>query len=324
MTRPIFASILLLVLCASARSQQDTAPKAAPQTAAEKYFTDVALVDQTGVQRRFYSDLLKDHVVVIQSFMSTCKSACPVANRNLQAIQDAVGDKLGKSVYLISITVDPLTDTPERLRAYADQSHAKAGWYFLTGEKTNVDFALNKVGLYVENKEEHRTLMIIGNERSGLWKKALSTASSEELIKIVESVVNDTGPLPSTGPGRGEGMGEAVQGSQPPPSRTEPETIDGERVYPASIVDQKPKILSKPKPGYTEEARRNKTQGVVIIRMVLTAKGTVEQLRVVRGLPDGLSEKGLEAARQIKFQPAVKDGKPVSVSILVEYSFDIY
>ena len=320
MTRPILASIALLVLCGSALSQQDTVPKPDPQSAAEKYFTDVVLVDQSGENKRFYTDLLKGHVVVISSFLSTCKSACPVANKNLQAIQDAVGDKLGKSVYLISITVDPLTDTPERLRAYADQSHAKAGWYFLTGEKTNVDFALNKVGLYVENKEEHRTILIIGNEPSGLWKKAVSTASREEIIKIVESVINDPGLQPSTGPGKGV----AAPGHQPPTSTTEPQTTDGERIYSMSTVDQKPVILSKPKAGYTEEARRNKTQGVVILRMVLSAKGTVERVTVVRGLPDGLDEKSIEAARQIKFRPGVKDGKPVSVSILVEYGFDIY
>ena len=325
MTRPILACITLLVFCGLALSQQDTLPKPDPQAAAEKYFTDVMLVDQSGEKRRFYTDLLKGHVVVISSFMSTCKSACPVANRNLQAIQDAVGDKLGKSVYLISITVDPLTDTPERLRAYADQSHAKAGWYFLTGEKTNVDFALNKVGLYVENKEEHRTILIIGNEPSGLWKKAVSTASSEEIVKIVESVINDSRSLPSTGPGRGIGMGVGSgPGYQPSPSTTEPQTVDGERIYSLSTVDQKPVILSKPKASYTEEARRNKTKGIVVIRMILTAKGTVERVTVVRGLPDGLSERAIEAARQIKFQPGSKDGTPVSVSIVVEYGFDIY
>ncbi len=319
----IRAPILLLVCCVPALPQQDSSPKLDSQTAAQKYFTDVVLVDQSGEKRRLYSDLLKDHVVVIQSFMTTCKSGCPVANRSLQALQDAVGDKLGKSVYLISITVDPLTDTPERLVEYAKKSHARPGWFFLGGEKTNVDFALTKLGLYVEKIEEHRTLLIIGNEPTGLWKKAFSTAPSEEIIKVVERVISDSGPAPSTGPGKGGGFGPGP-GHQPLPVTTEPQMIDGEPIFNLRTVDQKPVILSKPKANYTEEARRNKTKGLVIIRLILTAKGSVEGVTVVRGLPDGLSEKALDAARQIKFQPGIKDGKPVSVSVVVEYGFDIY
>jgi len=82
-------------------------------------------------------------------------------------------------------------DTAARLKEYSTKLNAKPGWYFLTGDKTNVDFALRKLGEYVEDKQDHTNIFIIGNERTGLWKKAFGLARSDELVKIVESVMND-------------------------------------------------------------------------------------------------------------------------------------
>jgi protein SCO1/2 len=87
--------------------------------------------------------------------------------------------------------VDPTVDTPTNLNAYAKKLHAKPGWYFLTGAKENVDFALKKIGQFVDDKQDHLNIFIIGNERTGLWKKAFGLAKSEELVKVVESVLND-------------------------------------------------------------------------------------------------------------------------------------
>ena len=65
------------------------------------------------------------------------------------------------------------------------------GWVFLTGKKENLDWALYKLGQYVENKDDHKTIFIIGNEPTGLWKKAFGMANVAELVQVVESVVND-------------------------------------------------------------------------------------------------------------------------------------
>jgi protein SCO1/2 len=114
-------------------------------------------------------------------------------NRNMEKIQEALGDRLGKEVFLISISVDPTTDTPPRLKEYAQKFHAKPGWRFLTGKKENVDWALYKVGQYVEAKDDHTTVIIVGNETTGLWKKMFGMGKVAELIQIVESVANDKG-----------------------------------------------------------------------------------------------------------------------------------
>jgi protein SCO1/2 len=102
-----------------------------------------------------------------------------------------LGDRVGKDVYLISISVDPTTDTPERLKEFARKHGTKPGWFLLSGDKANVEVALKKLGQYVEDKQAHQNIFIIGNERTGLWKKAFGLAKPEELFKIVESVLND-------------------------------------------------------------------------------------------------------------------------------------
>src|SRR6185436_8426271 len=79
---------------------------------AEKYFSDVELINQDGQKMRFYSDLLKNRVVVINTFFTTCTGVCPPINRNLERVQEALGERLGKDAFLVSMSVDPETDTP--------------------------------------------------------------------------------------------------------------------------------------------------------------------------------------------------------------------
>lgn len=160
-------------------------------SAAEKYFTNVELVNQHGQKLRLYSDLLKGQTVVINAFFSTCTSVCQPMMRNLEQIQAAIAPHLGKDVLMISISVDPETDTPQRLEEYAKRFHARTGWHFLTGKKENVDWALYKLGQYVTNKDDHLTLLIVGNERTGLWSKALAMAKPEELVALIEKTMND-------------------------------------------------------------------------------------------------------------------------------------
>jgi protein SCO1/2 len=211
MKRFILTAAITLGLSAAAAAQTTQAPSkpadphaghdmshhAGPpkeeKSAAANYFTDVELLDQDGRKVRFYSDVLKGKTVVVNAFFTTCTSVCPPMNRNMEKIQEALGDRLGKDVFLVSITVDPATDTPPRLKEYATKFHAKPGWTFLTGKKEHVDWALYKLGQYVEAKDDHKTVFIIGNEATGLWKKAFGMSRADELIRIVEETAGDKG-----------------------------------------------------------------------------------------------------------------------------------
>jgi protein SCO1/2 len=175
---------LLICLFSAVRAEE-------PKAAGEKYFTDTELVNQDGEGVRFYSDVLKGKTVVINAFYTTNTGADPVISRNLEKIQEGLGARVGKDVFLVSITVDPVTDTPGRLKAYAEKFNAKPGWVFLTGQRENVQTVLKKLGLYVADKDGHPNLLLIGNDTTGLWKKAFGLANPNQLLKIVESVMND-------------------------------------------------------------------------------------------------------------------------------------
>src|SRR5215203_860231 len=125
-----------LLLAASSASAADVQPNDLSgrlSKAGLNYFTDIELVDQHGAKVRFYSDLLAGKIVVINSFFSTCNGSCPVMSATFKKIHAALGDRVGRDVHLISITVDPETDTPEQLRKFAKAASAGPGWHLVTG-----------------------------------------------------------------------------------------------------------------------------------------------------------------------------------------------
>src|SRR5690349_20038865 len=160
MTRQVFIMLVLAVgvfttahNCLAQAPVQNPAPSAKPaapppphdhshmsktsdeSSPAQKYFTDVELIDQDGKKVHFYSDVLKGKTVVVNALFTTCTSVCPPMNRNMERIQEALGERVGRDVFLVSITVDPDVDTPARLKDYAKKFHAGPGWVFLTGKK---------------------------------------------------------------------------------------------------------------------------------------------------------------------------------------------
>ena len=99
---------------------------------------------------------------------------------------------------------------------------------------------------------------------------------------------------------------------------------DPEHIFPVSQVEQRARVLTKPEPQYTDEARRNQISGSVVLRVVFSRSGDVTNIRAIQSLPFGLTEKAIVAARQIRFFPATKDGHPVSVYMQLEYNFNLY
>jgi TonB family protein len=127
------------------------------------------------------------------------------------------------------------------------------------------------------------------------------------------------------GPGRGgnTGGGDRSPGGGGPGGGGGGDT-DYNKTFKPNEVTQKARILAKPSPEYTEEARKNQVTGTVTLQMVFSSSGGVTNIRTISGLPYGLTEKAIAAARRIQFTPAMKDGRPVSQYIRVEYNFNIY
>ena len=154
--------------------------------ASASYFPNHVLVTQDGQPVRFYDDLLKGKVVLINFMFTTCTGICPPMTANLAKVQGYLGDRVGRDVRIISISVDPGVDTPEKLKKYAEGFRARPGWYFLTGKKENVDWVLYKLGGHVKDKMEHSGVLIIGNEATGEWVK---TAAMRNPAQIAEAVL---------------------------------------------------------------------------------------------------------------------------------------
>jgi TonB family protein len=133
-------------------------------------------------------------------------------------------------------------------------------------------------------------------------------------------------------------LGKFLGASDLPPARIAPQQSgiafgsgSGRRVEPGvgrtfnpKEVDQKARILFRAEPQYTEEARDHMLEGTVVLRAIFSSTGRVENIRVVSGLPYGLTEESVDAARQIEFSPAMKDGQPVSQYIQIEYNFRLF
>jgi protein SCO1/2 len=165
------------------------------EEAARAYFTDTEVVDHQGRRHRFYSDLMKGRIVLINFAFATCTTACSPITANLAKVQRQLEERVGRDVWMLTVTVDPVNDTPQALAAFAQKFKAQPGWLFLTGSPENVTALLRKLGAYTEKKETHSTALLIGDTRTGNWVK---TVAMEKPERIVEAVRHLNTPLPTS------------------------------------------------------------------------------------------------------------------------------
>jgi protein SCO1/2 len=140
------------------------------------YFPDVPLVTHEGKTVRFFTDLIKDKVVAINFIYTNCPDSCALETARLREVQKLLEDRVGRDVFIYSITIDPKHDTPKVLKRYAEKFQVGPGWLFLTGKKADITLLRKKLGLYGEKKDEklkdHNLSFIIGNQRTGQWMKS--------------------------------------------------------------------------------------------------------------------------------------------------------
>lgn len=178
----------------------DAAPmKGETPTPSHIEFPDVELLDQDGRKVRFYSDLVKGKVVAINFIFTTCTTICPPLGATFARVQKDLGERTGRDVHFISISVDPATDTPERLKAWGAKFKAGAGWTFITGEKQHMDELLRALSASTASREDHSPTVLIGNDARGQWTRTYGLAKPSQLVKIINDAVE--GRLEATGKG---------------------------------------------------------------------------------------------------------------------------
>lgn len=150
---------------------------------------DLVVLDQDGNERHFYSDLVKDKVVAVNFIFTTCTTICPPLGATFGRLQQLLGERAGRDVFLLSISVDPAIDTPPRMKAWGAKFGAGPGWTLITGPKKTIDKLLAALGLPAGPKEDHPPLVLIGNEAAGHWTRAYGFSSATRLVELIETAV---------------------------------------------------------------------------------------------------------------------------------------
>jgi protein SCO1/2 len=168
------------------------APVVAPHAAAvDTPFPNVPLLTQDGTRVLFYDDLIKGRVVLINFFYTSCTSICPRTTANLVKVEEALGERFGRDVRMISITVDPNNDTPNVLNAYARRFATKPGWYFVTGRRQDIDLLKSRfaVDRYGTDKSDHTGILVFGNEATQQWASTPAMGDPESIARSVTRLV---------------------------------------------------------------------------------------------------------------------------------------
>jgi cytochrome oxidase Cu insertion factor (SCO1/SenC/PrrC family) len=172
-----------------AETKADPEPAADAKSASEAFSStripNAQVVDQNGKQLNFYSDLIKGKTVAINFIFTTCTTICPPLTATFRRVQQDAAAR-GLDVQLISVSVDPVTDTPERLRDFAAKFKAGPGWTFVTGDKALIDSVLQSLGAAVSNKNDHTPMILIGNDASDYWTRAYGLTSPAKIVELID------------------------------------------------------------------------------------------------------------------------------------------
>lgn len=188
---------------AAAKPADAAAPLAKPKRDPQAYFTDRELFTQDGRKVRFYSDVLKGRLVVINTIFTHCEDACPLITAQMNAVRLKLGASFEKDVHFVSISSDPVRDTPQALKKWAaKQSVDVPGWTFLTGRPADVEHILQKLGQWSQNIESHSTQLIAWNFATDRGRKMLPNMPPELLAAQITMLAGSDSlvPLPALAP----------------------------------------------------------------------------------------------------------------------------
>ena len=129
----------------------------------------MSMLNQYGDKVDLRKDVIGGKIVVINFVYTTCTTVCPVVSSIFTMVQKSLGERMGKDVALITITVDPTRDTPHRLLKYSKNFNPGTGWSWLTGDKKTVDKTLSALGAYTPNFEDHPAMVLIGDDSNSEW-----------------------------------------------------------------------------------------------------------------------------------------------------------
>ena len=193
MRRSVLISLItVFVACGAVRSQQQQPLSREVEVEIQGFgkvsIPDIVVQDQDGRKFRFYSDLVKDKVVVLSFFYTSCTYACTLQGRTFAKLQSLLGERLGKAVFLISVSMDPANDNPQQLKAWARRYGVQSGWTLVTGEPAEMNKLLVPFTARAGGGGMHLPVTFIGNDKQRVWTGAVGQFAPGDLLKVVDFV----------------------------------------------------------------------------------------------------------------------------------------
>lgn len=189
---------------------------AAAEIRGADYFTNRPLITQDGETVRFWDDLLSDRIVVVTFIYTDCPNICSVGTARLAQVYDWLGERMGRDIFFYSITLDPENDTPEDLKTFAEAFGVGRGWTFLTGTREDIDVIRHKLGEHSADQSEHRSDFVVGNARTGVWRRASAMGNLTLTLQSILELDPEWSPpvtssvAPSGAPLRPVELGQAM------------------------------------------------------------------------------------------------------------------
>lgn len=190
-------NLLAIAICLTATAgfaqhehhqHKQPAPPAATQKSIRLDIPDVSVRTHDGRSVRFYRDLIQGKVVAVNFIFTTCTTVCPPMGALFGQLQNEQRARVGRDVFLISVSIDPAVDTPERLAAWGKKFGAGPGWTLVTGNKENITVILKAMGVYVPSFQDHQPVTIVGNDALGSWQRVYGFATARKLSALIEQV----------------------------------------------------------------------------------------------------------------------------------------
>ena len=181
----------LMASLAAAPAAAAGAAAAPPSTGGRRRFPNPTLLTQDNERVAFYDDLMKGKIVLVNFFYVECTGICPAATANLLKVQELLGERVGRDIFIYSITLKPLEDRPAQLKMYQEMHNIKPGWTLLTGSAEDCELLRRRLGfadidpVVDRDTANHIGVVLIGNERIDRW---MACPVQTEPTQIVRSV----------------------------------------------------------------------------------------------------------------------------------------
>jgi len=162
------------------------------------WFTNAEVTAQDGRTYRFYDDLLKGRIVLVNFFYTQCDDICPLMTENLARVQEMLTPRVGRDIFMYSISLQPAHDTPEVLAAYAKAYGVGPGWLFLTGRPADIELLRHRLGFVDSdpvqdtNLEEHIGTVRMANVPMHRWAMSPALLNPPALIRALKRVIPES------------------------------------------------------------------------------------------------------------------------------------